>query len=167
MDNHITLRRVTMEDLDAFQELRLEALQKHPQAYGHTYEEESLRPRQYYGLFIRSNVVMGAFANGTLIGFTVLSRFEMQKMAHKGQVWGAYVKPEFRNMELAKRMRLRLFDIAKTMGMRVCLSSIFASNAAALQVHQAVGYEEMYREKDGVRHADGTFDDVIHLVKHL
>jgi hypothetical protein len=30
-----------------------------------------------------------------------------------------------------------------------------------------LGFVEVYREKDGVRQADGSFEDIIHLVKSL
>ena len=166
MDN-ITLRRITQAATAMFREMRLHALQQHPRAYAQTYEEEYRQPLQAFGQFLQNNVVMGAFDGDLLVGYTILSPNRQPKLMHKATVWGAYVRPQYRDKQLAQRMRLRLFELAQAMGLRYCQSSIVASNAAALQVHMAVGYEEVYREKDGVRHLDGTFDDVIHLVKYL
>jgi L-amino acid N-acyltransferase YncA len=158
---------VTPEEAARFRELRLQALQQHPRAYAQTYDEESHQPDHAFAQFVTANVVLGAYADGTLIGFTILTPFRQSKLSHKGMVWGAYVQPSYRDMQLAQGMRLRLFEIAKGMGLRYVVSSIFASNAAALQVHKAVGYEETYVEKDGARHLDGTFEDIVHLVRYL
>lgn len=166
MDN-ITLRRITQAETAMFREMRMQALQQHPRAYAQTYDEECRQPLQAFGQFLQNNVVMGAYDSDMLVGYTILSPNRQAKLMHKATVWGAYVRPQYRDKQLAQRMRLRLFEIAKQMGLRYCQSSIIASNAAALQVHLAVGYEEAYREKDGVRHLDGSFDDVIHLIKQL
>jgi L-amino acid N-acyltransferase YncA len=163
----ITLRRITPEEAAIFRHLRLQALQMHPRAYAQSFDEECTQPPQAFAQFLRGNVVMGAYDNDLLVGYTILTPFRQAKVAHKGTVWGAYVRPKYRDMQLAQRMRLRLFEIGRSMGMRYCQSSIMASNEAALHVHMAVGYQEVYREKEGVRHFDGTFEDVIHLVKYL
>jgi RimJ/RimL family protein N-acetyltransferase len=165
--DNVTFRRMTAEEAGRFRTLRLFALQQHPRAYAQSFEEESQQPVQAFAQFLKGNIVLGAFDKDLLVGYTILSPVRQAKIAHKGTIWGAYVRPVYRNMQLAQRMRLRLFEIAKSMGMRYCQSSIMAGNTAALQVHKAVGYEECYREKDAVRHADGTFEDVIHLVKYL
>ena len=168
-----TFRRLTSDNVDAFRALRMRALRDHPRAYLQTYEEESLRQRKFHEVMVESNIVMGAFeTNDTvgveiLIGYTIMSLNQMNKTKHKCSIWGAYVLPEHRYKDLAKKMRLRLFEVAKGMGLKYCTSSIVANNPAALRVHLGVGYIEMFRETDGVRHADGSFDDVIHLVKYL
>lgn len=169
----ITLRRLTAADVDAFRAMRLRALHDHPRAYMQTYEEESTRKRDFHAFMVENNIIMGAFqANETvgiqvLAGYTILSLNGLKKIKHKGLVWGAYVLPEYRHEDLAKKMRLRLFEVAKELGLKYCTSSIVANNPAALAVHRGVGYTEMFRETDGVRHADGSFDEVIHLVKYL
>ena len=164
---NLTLRRLVAEDVDAFRALRLKALSEHPRAYLQTYDDENVRPRAFHAHMVENNIIMGAFLGYLFIGYTILSLNQHAKMKHKGMVWGAYVRPAYRNYDLGKQMRLRLFEVAKEIGLTMCTSSIIANNDAALKVHQAVGYLEMFREKDGVRHLDGTFDDLIHLVKYL
>lgn len=160
------LRRLMPTETTAFRALRLRALREHPRVYTQTYEEEVARPEKFHTYMINAHIVMGVFIDEMLVGYTILSG-NQGKMRHKGTVWGAYVLPEYRDLDLAKQMRLRLFEVAKRLGMKYCTSSIVADNAAAVQVHAAVGYVEAWREKDGVQHADGTFDDVLHLVKYL
>lgn len=159
-------RRLTSTDLEAFKSLRLTSLQENPKAYFETFEEESTLPH-YHAHLITNSIIMGAFIEGELVGYTILSPYQHPKVQHKGSVWGAYVKPDFRNMNLGKQMRLRLFGVAKRLGMKSCISGIMKSNPAALAVHKSVGYVEMYHEKDAIRHIDGSFDDLIHLVKYL
>ena len=164
---NLKLRRLLADDVDRFRVLRLMALGENPRAYLQTYDEEKDRPRAFHAHMVENNIVMGAFQGYLMIGYTILSLNQHRKMSHKGMVWGAYVRPAYRNHDLGKQMRLRLFEVAKEIGLKLCTSSIIANNAAALKVHEAVGYIEMFREKDGVQHLDGTFDDLIHLVKYL
>ena len=164
---NITLRRLVADDVSTFRALRFKALAEHPRAYLQTYEEESTRPMAFHAHMIDNHIIMGAFQGYLMLGYTIMSLNVHSKMKHKGIVWGAYVRPAFRNDDLAKQMRLKLFDVAKEMGLKMCTSTIVANNPAALKVHQSVGYIEMFRETDGVQHLDGTFDDLIHLVKYL
>jgi GNAT superfamily N-acetyltransferase len=163
----VILRRLMTHDVDAYRELRLKALQDHPRVYLQTYEEECNRRKEFHINMIESNIIMGAFVDAVLVGYTVMSLNDGAKSKHKAMVWGAYVLPHHRDHDLAKKMRLRLFEVAKTLGIKFCTSAIVANNEAAIQVHKQVGYVEMFREKDGVRQPDGSFDDVIYLVKHL
>jgi ribosomal protein S18 acetylase RimI-like enzyme len=167
MDNSIAVRRLTVDDVDAFHALRLHAVQQHPRAYGLTYAEESNCQRQCFVHLVTADVVLGAFADDALVGYTILSGGSLIKLRHKAEVWGAYMKPEYRSMLLAKRMGQQLFEIAQSLGVRYCQSSVFASNVAAYRMYKVLGFVEVYREKDGVGHEDGSFEDIIHLVKYL
>ncbi len=163
----IELKRLVASDVDSFRELRMIALKNHPKVYLQVFEEESTRPRNFHVGMINDNIIVGAFYDGVLIAYTFLTVMPYTKLKHKGHVWGAYVKPEYRNHSLGKKMREWLFDEGRRIGLMSCHSSIVASNAATLAMHKAVGYIEMYTEKDGIKHPDGSYDDLIHLVKYL
>jgi len=69
-----TIRRLTAADIPAFRVVRLEALRRHPRAYGSSYEEEvdyalddyaTRWPAAPGGMF-------GGFADGRLVGITGL-----------------------------------------------------------------------------------------------
>lgn len=162
----LEIRRLELKDLTPFRELRLTALRNHARVYLHNYEEEQKLPN-YHNYLITNNFVMGAFLDDVLVGYTIMTGNAQPKLAHKATVWGAYVMPEHRSMDLATKLRERLFELAKKLGIKAIASSIVASNPAAIALHRSVGYVEMYREKDGMRQADGSYDEVIHLVKHL
>jgi L-amino acid N-acyltransferase YncA len=161
------LRFLETPDMPAFRELRLEGLKNHPTSYMHIHDEEKQRPDAYHEGMITQNRVIGAFDDNALVGFAFMSPFGAIKQRHKCQLWGAYVKPEYRDHGIGKDMRLALFEHAKTLGMTHCLSSIVDGNPASLAMHEGVGYEKMYTEKFGLRHRDGSFSDIIHLVKYL
>src|ERR1044072_6971873 len=126
MDNPIIVRRLTMDDVDAFRELRLYSVQQHPRAYAQTYEEECNHSRQCFVHLVTADVVLGVFADDTLVGYAILSGGTSMKTRHKGHVWGAYLKPEHRSMSLAKHVGLQLLEIAKSIGLRSCHSTMFA-----------------------------------------
>ena len=161
----MTLRLLTAADIIQFKGLRLQSLRETPKSYLHIYDEEASRPNQFYSGFIENNRIVGAFDNDALVGFAIMSFHSPIKHRHKCLLWGAYVKPDYRSNGIGKQMRLFLFEIAKELGMSHCLSSIVADNPASLAMHEGVGYEKMYVEKKGLMHRDGTYSDIIHLIK--
>lgn len=165
------LRLLIENDWRSFKELRLQGLKETPKSYMHIYDEEVSRPNQYHVNFIENNYIVGAFDDScmpeVLVGFAIMSLHGAIKQRHKCTIWGAYVKPAYRSKGIGKEMRLFLFNEAKTLGMSHCISAIVDDNPASLAMHEGVGYEKMYVEKNGIHHRDGSFSNVIHLIKWL
>lgn len=56
-----TIRRLNESDMDDFRRVRLEALRLHPEAFGASWEEWSLKPDQFFAERLRNNVVFEGF----------------------------------------------------------------------------------------------------------
>lgn len=163
----MNLRFLTVDDMPAFRSLRMQALKETPLSYMHIHDEEIQKPDAYHENMLKFNKVMGAFDEDVLVAFAFMSPFGATKQRHKCSIWGAYVKTEYRNQGVGKDMRRALFTHAKEAGIEYCLSSIVSGNDASLGMHTSLGYEVMYTEKHGLKHRDGSYSDIIHLVKWL
>jgi RimJ/RimL family protein N-acetyltransferase len=88
----IEIRRLTAADAPAFRALRLEALQAYPADFGSEFEEQARLPVAYFVAQLLDNHVMGAFAEGQLMGIMALEFRSAAKTRHRAFLWGVYVR---------------------------------------------------------------------------
>ena len=92
------IRTLTEDDAALYRELRLEALQTNPEAFGSSYEEAAARPLSATAERLRTPgaVTLGAFEEAALIGNVTLVRDEGLKMRHRANIYAMYVTPAAR-----------------------------------------------------------------------
>src|SRR5258708_25789371 len=100
----IEIRVLTPDDAAPFQEVRLEGLQHHPDAFTSTYERESTQPLSFFAERLMAATVFGAFRGAELIGVAGFARQPAAKHAHKGILWGMYVRPTARQSGLGQKL---------------------------------------------------------------
>ncbi|HEY4950397.1 MAG TPA: GNAT family N-acetyltransferase [Candidatus Acidoferrales bacterium] len=97
----------------AYREIRLEALRGNPEAFGSTYEAESVRPLAHFSERVASCPVFGAFSGVELVGMAGFLGREGAKDAHKGYLWGMYVQPGARNAGVGRKLAEAVIDYAR------------------------------------------------------
>jgi len=93
------IRPVRPEEAEAWMEMRLEALQTHPRAFGDSYEEAAARPIADLKARLAApgpDVVLGVFVDGALLGTAAFTRDTALKMRHKALMGAVYVRPALR-----------------------------------------------------------------------
>ena len=91
------IRHITPDDLDAYRDLRLEALRTHPLAVGADYEENLAQPREFWANRIAPGdgviaTIFVAEAGGELVGMTGIRAEQGRKAKHAAFVWGVFVR---------------------------------------------------------------------------
>ena len=156
------IRRLTPSDLNAFQELRLAALQEAPSAFASSYEEEVAFPPSVNQDRLSENpnqAVVGAFIDGALVGLVALGRESMLKLQHKAFVWGMYVAPRFRGHGVAQALLVEALALARTAkGIRQVNLGVNASNSGAVRLYESLGFKVFGRE-EGAMLVNGELHD--------
>ena len=91
------------------------ALKTDPEAFGYTYEREVEFSFEQVASRItptKDRFVLGALHNGELAGIVTFMRESGLKTCHKGNVFGMYVKPDFRGKSIGKALLKELIERA-------------------------------------------------------
>jgi hypothetical protein len=103
---HIEIRRLAQEnaaDAALYRDIRLEALRANPEAFGSTFEIENAQTLSWFFDRLGTSTVLGAFCDTKLVAIAGFAIQQGQKRAHKGSLWGMYVRPGQDN-EQARRL---------------------------------------------------------------
>ena len=151
------LRRLEPADAVLYREIRLEALQKNPEAFGSTLEKESAQPLSWFEAAIRRADIFGGFLDGRLMGIAGFAAQEGTKHAHKGLLWTMYVRSTARKSGLGKRLVAAVLDHARGCVEMVQLT-VVSENEAARRLYEAMGFVEYGYEKRALK-LDGRYYD--------
>ena len=161
----LQIRRLETPDATLFRDIRLEALQKNPEAFGSTFERENVQPLSWFEARLAAADIFGAFLDGTLAGMAGYSAQENSKQAHKGLLWTMYVRATARNSGLGRKLVAAVLDHARGRVEMVQLS-VVSENEAACRLYRAMGFVEYGYEKKALKH-DGRYYDEVHMVNFL
>lgn len=160
----IDIRNIRVEEAKGYWELRLEALQKHPAAFGAAYEESVLLPMEEVEKRIgqdSSNYILGAFtAEGQLIGTVGFKREQSLKLKHKAFIWGVYVSENYRGEGIAKQLMVEVIHRGKQLeGLKQVTLSVVTTNGAALDLYRKLGFESYGVERNALEYKSQGYDE--------
>ena len=161
----LQIRRLEASDAALYREIRLEALKKNPEAFGSTFERENAQPLSWFEAVVVRADIFGAFLDGALVGIAGYAAQEGSKQAHKGLLWGMYVRTAGRNASLGKRLVAAVLDHARGRVEMVQLT-VVSENEAARRLYGAMGFVEYGYEKRGLKQDERYYDEVL-MVKFL
>lgn len=151
------------EDLLAFREIRIEGVLDAPMSFRASPEEMAEKTmedfeRQLDG-HIKGDFFVGAFTEETLIGVAALYHAQFQKLAHRGEIGSVYVKPQFRNQGVARKLLTEIIRIAKGAGNIEQINlAVVTSNKHAIRLYQSLGFV-VYGTEPNVVKIDGEYYD--------
>ena len=163
------LRFLGASDAAAYWNIRLEALECEPEAFGSSPEEH--RALSLDDIAVRlsadrsnddpsNNFVVGAFAGVRLVGTAGFFRDKGLKERHKGHIWGVYVAPEARSKRAGREMLQMLLDRAATMeGLEQIMLSVATTQLAAASLYRSLGFESFGCERRALKIGERYVDE--------
>lgn len=108
----------------------------------------------------RGHVISALGMNDQWLGVGGLSRFEGEKLCHKGLIWGMYVEPSGRGLGVADEIMRHLIRYAEGR-MHHLLLTVIAKNLRARQFYERHGFEVYAVEPESIRLREGYADEAL------
>jgi ribosomal protein S18 acetylase RimI-like enzyme len=149
----------------AFREIRLEALRLCPEAFGSTFEAESVQPLKHFSERLTSSTVFAAYRNSESVGMAGFVGRQGIKEAHKGFLWGMYVRSDARKAGIGKRLVEDVLDFARR-HVELIQLTVVSENEAARQLYADLGFVEYGIERNTLKQGGRYYDEIL-MAKHL
>jgi RimJ/RimL family protein N-acetyltransferase len=156
----IEIRQLTPADAALYRSIRLEGLKYSPEAFGSTFEAEVIKPLAWFFERLSNSRIFGAFRDPDLLGVAGFAVREGEKEAHKGLLWGMYVRPEARGTGVAGRLVEAVIDFARPRVELIQLSVVMG-NERARRLYARLGFVEYGIEKNSLKHAGRYYDEIL------
>jgi RimJ/RimL family protein N-acetyltransferase len=168
----VLLRPARREDATAYRDLRLDALQRSPAAFGADYESSAARPLIFWeermadGALGEQGVTYLALADGVLIGMTSLVRNTLAKTQHSAAIFGVYVSPGWRGAGVADALVAACLAHGRALGLRVVRLGVVTTNASAIRLYLRHGFAVYGVEREAL-FVNGVYHDELLMTCRL
>lgn len=155
------IRRLRADDQVAYAALRLRGLELHPEAYGTGAADWKAGTAEQVRRSLEGgpdDVVLGAFADGVLVGLVGLKREPKQSVRHKGTIWGFFVDPAHRRAGHGRALVQQLVEAARGLGLVYVRALVTTTSVAALALFEAAGFTRYGLEQGGIEVAGQRHD---------
>jgi ribosomal protein S18 acetylase RimI-like enzyme len=157
------VRRLMPEDAALYREIRLEALKLSSEAFGSSFEQEGSQPPDYFQEALTKADVFGAFLETALVGVAGFRRQAGAKQAHKGVLWGMYVRPIARGTGAGKSLVKAVLDHARERVELVQLT-VVSDNEAAQRLYRRCGFVAYGHEVHSLKQGGRYYDELLMAV---
>jgi ribosomal protein S18 acetylase RimI-like enzyme len=165
MVNAVQIRRLTAADAGDYRAIRLAALEHDPHAFGSSYADEASRPMSHFVQRVTSCVVLGAYAEGRIVGMAGFKQEAGHKDRHKAFVWGFYVDRRWRRKGVGSALIGALIEMTCNMVEQLKLT-VVAGNEAAIALYENAGFA-IYGVEPRALKDEAVYQDEVLMVRFM
>jgi ribosomal protein S18 acetylase RimI-like enzyme len=166
----ITIRLATVNDLQAFIALRLQALKDHPEAFGSDYEDAIARPEEFWQQRLTETdynaIYVAVSPDAELVAMTGISRYEGKKIQHNASIVSVYVHPAWRGLHLTEYLIEACVEWARRHDVRILRLGVAVTNSAAIRAYTRAGFA-IYGIEQEVIYTGGVYYDELTMARRL
>jgi RimJ/RimL family protein N-acetyltransferase len=162
---NIQIRLLTPADAASYRAIRLAGLKDAPEAFGSTFEAEVVKPLAWFFERLTASQIFGVFCDREILGVAGFAVREGEKEAHKGLLWGMYVRPEARGTGVARRLVEAVIDFARSRVELIQLS-VVVGNEPARRLYSRLGFVEYGIERNSLKFGTRYYDEIL-MAKQL
>jgi len=160
MSADVVIRRLRSDDAASFKAIRLAALTASPELLRSTFELEDKLDVAWFAGRLEDAHVMGAFRDGELVGTAGFAIQQGQPNAHKGRLFGMYVRPGSRNLGVGRLLLSAVLDIARE-NVGLIQLSVVRKNEPARRLYASAGFLEFGVETKASKYGDKYYDEAL------
>ncbi len=160
------IRKLAIEDAEAFREIRVEMCRLHPEAFGQTPEEVAAMSMDSCHLWLTSSDVfpekflLAAFDGKRIVGTAAFKREASSNVRHRAWIWSVYVRPEARGKGLSKALMQQIIDEARQMeGLEILALTVSLPQTSARTLYTSLGFFTTGLVLHGYKLPDGRYID--------
>jgi ribosomal protein S18 acetylase RimI-like enzyme len=159
-----TYRLLSMDDALAFQALRLEALEHHPESFVPTFDEErAVDPAAIVARFRDwtggDSFILGAFAFGWLVGAVAVRGWPRRKYRHKATLWMLYTRSGVRGQGIGRELLERaVAECRRTPHIEQLYLTVGTDSDAARRLYTSTGFRPYGIERQAMKLDDRYVD---------
>ena len=170
MNPFLKVRSLALADADTLVDLRKEALETAPLAFGASLQDDKALSPEFLRTSLadpQTSVVVGLFDGEDLVGMVGVVRGTQVKRRHRAGIWGMYVSPRARGRGAGRRLLETAIEVARSWpGLEQVHLSVTETAVEAWRLYESAGFREWGREPRSVLW-EGRYVEEIHLVLDL
>ncbi|RKQ30805.1 GNAT family N-acetyltransferase [Oceanobacillus halophilus] len=160
----MNIRLLQSNDAEIYWQIRLEALQKNPEAFATSYEEAKNRKnpigRVASNLIDTYNFTFGALIDGELIGVITLIQESALKLRHRASIFAMYVTPKMRGAGVGQALLSEAIKKAQSIETIEKINlSVVTTNKEAKELYIKCGFQTFGVEEKALVYQDNYYNE--------
>lgn len=167
----VSLRPIRPADAEVLANLRIAVLRECPIALTADLDETLSRPAEWWQEWATRStgegreLIMVADAGDVLAGMAGVRSQKNPKLAHGGDVWGVYVRPDFRRQGLGEALLRGCIDWARAKGLLILRLGVAEGNDTASRCYERCGFQVYGVDPQVIRWQGRLYDEFLMFLR--